>query len=74
LMDLGHSLRVPAAPAAQTRGIDISAANRPAPVRALSVAGDEAFLSDVDASLAHASVPELRALDDLTPHAGDRSR
>ena len=35
---------------------------------------DEAFLSELDASLSRASVPELRALDELTPRAGDRSR
>jgi hypothetical protein len=35
---------------------------------------DEAFLSELDASLSRAAVPELRALDELTPRAGDRSR
>jgi hypothetical protein len=35
---------------------------------------DEAFLSELDASLSRAAVPELRALDALTPRAGDRSR
>jgi hypothetical protein len=45
------------------------------PVRTVSPTGrEEAFLLDVDDSLARASVPELRALDDLTPRAGERSR
>jgi hypothetical protein len=45
------------------------------PVRTIPATGrEEAFLSDIDDSLARASVPELRALDDLTPRAGERSR
>jgi hypothetical protein len=35
---------------------------------------DEAFLSDLDASLSRPSVPELRAIDELTPRAGDMPR
>ncbi len=35
---------------------------------------DEAFLSDLDASLSRPSVPELRAFDDFTPHAGELPR
>jgi hypothetical protein len=35
---------------------------------------DAAFLSELDASLSRASVPELRALDALTPRAGDLPR
>lgn len=35
---------------------------------------DAAFLSDLDASLSRAGVPELRALDALTPRADDQSR
>jgi hypothetical protein len=35
---------------------------------------DAAFLSELDASLSRASVPELRALDALTPRADDLSR
>jgi hypothetical protein len=35
---------------------------------------DAAFLSELDASLSRASVPELRALDAFTPRADDQSR
>jgi hypothetical protein len=35
---------------------------------------DAAFLSELDASLSRASVPELRALDALTPRADDLPR
>jgi hypothetical protein len=35
---------------------------------------DEAFLSDLDASLSRPSVPELRAIDEFTPHAGEQPR
>jgi hypothetical protein len=35
---------------------------------------DEAFLSDLDASLSRPSVPELRAIDEFTPRAGDQPR
>ncbi|MEO8521478.1 MAG: hypothetical protein ABI603_08950 [Acidobacteriota bacterium] len=37
-------------------------------------AGDEAFLRDLDASLSRPSVPELRAFDEFTPHAGEPPR
>jgi hypothetical protein len=76
LMDLRHSLK-PAAPASvQTPFAGPPTAARPAPlVRTINTTGrEEAFLLDVDDSLARVSVPELRALDDLTPHAGDRPR
>ncbi len=46
---------------------------RPA-VQSMSDTRDEAFLSELDASLSRAAVPELRALDAFTPRAGDRSR
>jgi hypothetical protein len=75
LMDLRHSLR-PIAPTTQARLA--AQPNRDAPepmVRTANTSGrDEAFLSDVDASLTRASVPELRALDELTPHAGEQPR
>lgn len=75
LMDLRHSLRLPSAPVTETRQADAArAARMDSAVRTVSATGEEAFLSDLDASLARSSVPELRALDDLTPHAGDRSR
>jgi hypothetical protein len=38
------------------------------------VGGDEAFLTDLDASLSRPSVPELRAIDDLTPKVGEQPR
>jgi hypothetical protein len=45
------------------------------PIQSVSTTGrEEAFLSELDASLSRPSVPELRALDDLTPHAGERRR
>ena len=47
----------------------------PSPVVAISNSGeDEAFLSDLDASLSRPSVPELRAIDELTPRAGEQPR
>jgi hypothetical protein len=76
LMDLGHTLNrrpVEVAQARYTSGPPIDAI--PGSVRPMSTPrNEEAFLSDVDDSLARASVPELRALDDLTPRAGERSR
>ena len=72
LMDLRHSLiRATAAPAhvaaqAVTTGHDVR-------VQAVSATRDEAFLSELDASISH-GVPELRALDAFTPRADDRPR
>lgn len=44
-------------------------------IRTVSTSGqDEAFLSELDASLSRPSVPELRALDELTPRAGERHK
>jgi len=40
----------------------------------VNVTRDEAFLSELDASLSRAAVPELRALDAFTPRASDLSR
>lgn len=42
-------------------------------VQAVSATRDEAFLSELDASISR-GVPELRALDAFTPRADDRSR
>ncbi len=39
-----------------------------------STSGDEAFLSDLDASLSRPSVPELRAIDEFTPRVGEQPR
>ena len=75
LMDFRHSLRPPIS-ASDSRRPEVSAPARAnATLRRVNAAGrDEAFLSAVDASLDRASVPELRALDELTPHAGERRR
>jgi predicted anti-sigma-YlaC factor YlaD len=72
LMDLRHSLiRATAAPThvaatAVITGHDVR-------VQAISATRDEAFLSELDASISH-GVPELRALDAFTPRADDRPR
>jgi hypothetical protein len=74
-MDLRHSLRTPDASAIQAR-----VAEPPAPggrdprIQTVSGIRDEAFLSELDASLSRPAVPELRALDAFTPRAGDRTR
>jgi hypothetical protein len=75
LMDLRHSLTVRDTPAAQTQLVDAPlTARRDARVQPISAARDELFLSELEASLSRASVPELRALDAFTPRAGDRAR
>jgi hypothetical protein len=43
-------------------------------IQPLSDTRDETFLSELDASLSRASVPELRALDAFTPRADDQSK
>ena len=69
LMDLRHSFspqpttQARVAPAAIPRGIQV-----------VNTTGDEAFLSELDASLSRAAVPELRALDAFTPRASDLPR
>jgi hypothetical protein len=74
-MDFRHSLTVRDAPTAQAQVVDVPlAARNDARVKAISVTRDEAFLSELDASLSRAAVPELRALDAFTPRAGDRAR
>jgi hypothetical protein len=71
LMDLRHSLstqrptQARVAPITMARGLD---------PRIPSVTRDEAFLSELDASLSRAAVPELRALDAFTPRAGELPR
>jgi hypothetical protein len=74
LMDLRHSLadkpsttQARVAPANGAPGIDPR-------IQSVSATRDEAFLSELDASLSRASVPELRAIDAFTPRADDRSR
>ena len=50
------------------------AAISPVTASITSTSGDEAFLSDLDASLSRPSVPELRAIDDFTPRVGEQPR
>jgi hypothetical protein len=76
LTDLRSSL-TRRAPAAETRLVDARrAADRPEAgiVTASTTVGDEKLLSDVDATLSRPAVPELRALDEFTPRAGERPR
>ena len=70
MMDLRHSLTGPNPSAVQARVTEAPAAG----IQTISSIRDEAFLSELDASLSRAAVPELRALDALTPRAGDRAR
>ena len=72
LMDLRHSLsRATTERVAPTT----MAAQRIDPrMSAVNVTRDEAFLSELDASLSRAAVPELRALDAFTPRASDLPR
>lgn len=75
LMDLRHSLTIPTV--AVNAGRMASAPETPGRdprVQTVSATRDEAFLSDLDASLSRPAVPELRALDAFTPRAGERSR
>ena len=77
LMDFRPALRHAAPPASQSRLSEQRqpAARPPANVQTVSTtAGDEAFLSELDASLSRAAVDELRALDEFTPRAGERPR
>ena len=75
MMDLRHSLMVPNTSAVQARVANAPAsAARDPRVQTVGAIRDEAFLSELDASLARTAVPELRALDGLTPRAGDRAR
>jgi hypothetical protein len=75
LMDLRHSLSVPNASAAHAGVANAPASGGRDPrVQTVSATRDEAFLSELDASLSRAAVPELRALDAFTPRAGDQAR
>ena len=78
MMDLRHSLSAPVAPATEGR---LTEAPRPdrgperGNVLTVSTIGrEEAFLSEVDITLSRPALPELRALDEFTPRAGDRAR
>lgn len=57
-------------------GLEARLAERPQPSAASfrETTADEAFLVELDAPLSRSSVPELRAFDDLTPHAGEQPR
>ncbi len=73
LMDLRHSFspqpttQARVTPTAIPRGLDPR-------IQMVNATGDEAFLSELDASLSRAAVPELRALDAFTPRASDLPR
>ncbi len=75
LMDLRHPFTAQPATTTQAR---ISTARGPIGrdrfVQPVSDTRDETFLSELDASLSRAGVPELRALDAFTPRADDQSR
>jgi hypothetical protein len=74
MMDLRHPVKG-SGRAAETRMAVPRPEGSESPIQSVSTTGrEEAFLSELDASLSRPSVPELRALDDLTPHAGERRR
>jgi hypothetical protein len=73
LMDLRHSLARPQTTQARLSPA-ANAGRRDTRVQSVSAARDEAFLSELDATLSRASVPELRALDAFTPRADDQPR
>ena len=72
MMDFRHTVASADPAGIQAR---LSGARPPAEKAAVAVtatAGDEDFLLDLDSSLSRPSVPELRAIDDLTPRAGEQ--
>jgi hypothetical protein len=72
MMDIRRSLSGPAAPATQAR-LNLRPNNTE--VRTVGANGrEEAFLSEVDVTLSRPALPELRALDEFTPRAGERGR
>jgi len=73
LMDLRHSLSPQPTIQARVASVPIPR-GRDARIQPLSAARDEAFLSELDATLSRAAVPELRALDAFTPRADERPR
>jgi hypothetical protein len=76
MMDLRPSMRPGGVRTSDVRPVDTPGAGRAEDgVQTVSTTGrDEAFLSELDASLSRSAVPELRALDEFTPHAGERPR
>ncbi len=73
LMDLRHSLMRPATTRASISD-PTNPLGRDPRIQAISATRDEAFLSELDASLSRPSVPELRALDAFTPRTSDQPR
>jgi hypothetical protein len=74
MMDLRHTLGGDAGRSEARLSVAQRPAERPASVVTVStMSGDEAFLLDLDASLSRPSVPELRAIDDFTPRAGEQA-
>lgn len=75
ILELRPPLSAPVAPPSNVRVADV-----PRPDRAdVRVAGgtsgrEEAFLSELDATLSRPAFPELRALEEFTPRAGERTR
>jgi hypothetical protein len=70
MMDIRRSLGGPVAPVRQARLDNQRLSN--AEVRTVSTNGrEEAFLSEVDVTLSRPALPELRALDEFTPRAGE---
>lgn len=75
LMDLRHSLTVSDAPTTEARVAESALpVGRDPHVQTVSIARDENFLLELDASLSRPTVPELRAIDAFTPRAGERPR
>ena len=70
MMDIRRSFGGPIAPVGNVQ----SAAIRPEVPTINPSVGEEAFLSAVDVTLSRPALPELRALDEFTPHAGERVR
>jgi len=76
MMDIRRSLGGPAASAGPGSPAYVQLANNQRPdrpeLRTISANGrEEAFLSEVDVTLSRPAVPELRALDEFTPRAGE---
>ena len=67
-MDLRRPFAPPAPPMAQVSA-PIAPLGAELRFQTVSATRDEAFLSELDASLSRAGVPELRALDAFTPRA-----
>jgi hypothetical protein len=73
MMDIRRSFSGPIAPAGQVQTASIRPERTEIATAGANV-GEEAFLSDIDMTLSRPALPELRALDEFTPRAGDRAR